>query len=57
MDIAGLSMDMARVNLAQEVSISMMKMAMEQTEQVGAQVVNLLDNLMADVSSAIDVRV
>ena len=57
MDIPSLSMSMASANLSRSASVSLMKMAIEQTEQVGAMMSEMLNSAYMDMGSIIDVKI
>ena len=57
MDIPSLSMSMASANLYRSASVGLMKMALEQTEELGAMMSEILDTAYTDMGSIIDVKI
>jgi len=56
MDIPSLSMSMASANLSRSASVSLMKMAIDQTEQVGEMMSKMLDTALTGMGGIIDVK-
>ena len=56
MDIPSLSMSMTSANLSRSTSVSLMKMAIEQTEQAGAIMSEMLDCAYTGMGNIIDMK-
>ena len=56
MDIPSLSMSIAAANMSRGSCVSLMKMAIEQTEQAGAIMAEMMDAAYVDMGSVIDVK-
>ena len=57
MDIAKLSMNMAEAELTRGVQTGMLKKAMEQMEQTGAQIAEMIDAANVIDKSVIDIKI
>lgn len=57
MDIASVSMSMAETKTLQGFQIGMIKKAMEQVEQTGAQIAQMMSSMDVPEGSTIDIRV
>ena len=57
MDIPQLSIDMASAKTAQGVQLGMLKRAMEQMEQTGEQLTEMINSAVVSADSIIDLKV
>ena len=57
MDIARFSTDMAEIRLADDVQTGMLKRAIEQMEQTGAQIVEMMNAAKLPEKGKIDIKV
>lgn len=56
MDIPALSMAMSTAKLAQEVSVGMMKKAIDQTEQTGQQIAEMIEATAVSPEYTVDIK-
>lgn len=58
MDIAALSMDMSQVSLQNEVQLSLMRMAVEDSNVINEKMNDMIDNMAIDINlgTKIDVK-
>jgi len=56
MDIANLSMAIANVKMVQNLQVNVLKKALEQMEQTGAQMVEMINNTEVPAEGSVDIR-